>query len=223
MILLKDIKRSYVLPKITIEVLKGINLEVLKEDFVTIMGPSGSGKSTLLHILGCLDRPTHGSYLLEGVDVSTKSDNELAEVRNRNIGFVFQSFNLLPRFSASKNVELPLLYSGVDVKTRRQMANEILDKIGLTERAEHKPSELSGGEQQRVAIARALVNNPKILLADEPTGNLDSRSGKEIMDIFTGLNNEGVTIILVTHEKEIAERAKRIITIRDGVCYSGCY
>ncbi len=211
------------LPKISIEVLKGIDLEVQQGDFVAIMGPSGSGKSTLLHILGCLDRPTTGQYLLEGVDVSTKTDNELADVRNKNIGFVFQSFNLLPRFSAWKNVELPLLYSGVDAKSRRQRAMEILQKIGLAERADHNPSELSGGEQQRAAIARALINNPKILLADEPTGNLDSRSGREIMDIFDRLNREGVTIILVTHEKDIAEHAKRIITIKDGVCFSGCY
>lgn len=223
MIVLKQIRRTYMLPKISIEVLKGIDLEVQQGDFVAIMGPSGSGKSTLLHILGCLDRPTTGQYLLEGVDVSTKTDNELADVRNKNIGFVFQSFNLLPRFSAWKNVELPLLYSGVDAKSRRQRAMEILQKIGLAERADHNPSELSGGEQQRAAIARALVNNPKILLADEPTGNLDSRSGREIMDIFDRLNRDGVTIILVTHEKDIAEHAKRIITIKDGVCFSGCY
>lgn len=223
MIVLKQIRRTYMLPKISIEVLKGIDLEVQQGDFVAIMGPSGSGKSTLLHILGCLDRPTTGQYLLEGVDVSTKTDNELADVRNKNIGFVFQSFNLLPRFSAWKNVELPLLYSGVDAKSRRQRAMEILQKIGLAERADHNPSELSGGEQQRAAIARALINNPKILLADEPTGNLDSRSGREIMDIFDRLNREGVTIILVTHEKDIAEHAKRIITIKDGVCFSGCY
>ncbi|MBI5641638.1 MAG: ABC transporter ATP-binding protein [Nitrospirae bacterium] len=223
MIDLKQIRRSYVLPKITVEVLKGIDLEVSNGDFVAIMGPSGSGKSTLLHIIGCLDRPTSGNYRLDGVDVSTKSDNELAGIRNRHIGFVFQSFNLLPRFSAWKNVELPLLYGGTEPKQRRIRALDILNKIGLGERAEHKPNELSGGEQQRVAIARALVNNPSLLLADEPTGNLDSRSGNEIMGIFERLNSEGVTIILVTHEKDIAARAKRIITIKDGVCFSGCY
>ena len=223
MIRLEGVKRSYTLPRITVEVLRGIDLEVKKGDFLAVMGPSGSGKSTLLHILGCLDRPTSGRYLLDGVDVSTKSDNELAEIRNKNIGFVFQSFNLLPRFSASKNVELPLLYGGMDPGRRKARATEMLGRIGLGERAGHKPSELSGGEQQRVAIARALVNNPAILLADEPTGNLDSRSGNEIMDIFGGLNKEGVTIILVTHEKDIAARAKRTITIKDGLCSSGCY
>lgn len=223
MITLRGIKRSYHLTKIEIAVLRGIDLEVEDDDFVAIMGPSGSGKSTLLHILGCLDRPSSGQYVLGGVDVSTKSDNELAEIRNKNIGFVFQSFNLLPRFTALKNVELPLLYSGMDPHTRKQKAKEMLEKMGLADRLDHKPNELSGGEQQRVAIARALVNDPRILLADEPTGNLDSKSGNEIMEIFEKLNREGVTIILVTHEKDIAERAKHTITIKDGVCYSGCY
>lgn len=223
MIALQEIKKSYILPKMKIDVLRGIDLEIQKGDFVAIMGPSGSGKSTLLHIIGCLDRPTSGEYFFEGVDVSTKSDNELAKIRNRDIGFVFQDFNLLPRFSAWKNVELPLLYRGVNAKDRRQRAIEILEKMGLGERADHNPNELSGGEQQRVAIARALGNNPKLLLADEPTGNLDSHSGKEIMDIFEGLNKDGVTIILVTHEKHITERAERIITIKDGICYSGYY
>ncbi|TAN40909.1 MAG: ABC transporter ATP-binding protein [Nitrospirae bacterium] len=222
MISLKEVRRSYELPKLTVDVLKGISLEVGQGDFVAIMGPSGSGKSTLLHILGCLDRPSSGTYLLNGVDVSTKTDNELAGIRNRYIGFVFQSFNLLPRFPAWKNVELPLLYSGVPAKERRGLALEMLRRVGLQERADHKPSELSGGEQQRVAIARALVTSPVMILADEPTGNLDSRSGEEIMAIFRHLNNEGVTIILVTHEKEIAEQAKRTITIRDGLCFSGC-
>ncbi len=223
MIALKDVKKSYSLPKVTIEVLKGIDLEVLEKEFVAIMGPSGSGKSTLLHIIGCLDRPTSGTYLLTGVDVSRKTDNELAEMRNKKLGFVFQSFNLLPRFPAWKNVELPLLYSGVSSIGRKQRAMDILEKVGLSQRADHFPSELSGGEQQRVAIARALINNPAIILADEPTGNLDSRSGKEIIEIFKSLNNEGVTIILVTHEKDIAEQAGRIITIKDGICHSGCY
>ncbi len=223
MIELRDIRKSYILPKITVEVLKGINMEVNDGEFMAIMGPSGSGKSTLLNIIGCLDRPTTGIYLLMDIDVSKKTDNELVEIRNRKFGFVFQRFNLLPRFPAWKNVELPLVYSGVDAKERKQRAMELLERVNLSHRAEHHPSELSGGEQQRVAIARALVNNPAVILADEPTGNLDSRSGKEIMEIFKNLNKEGVTILIVTHEREIAEQAGRIITIKDGVCYSGCY
>ncbi len=223
MISLKDIKKSYVLPKVTVEVLKGIDMEVAEKELIAIMGPSGSGKSTLLHIIGCLERPTSGTYILHDLDVSLKTDNELAEIRNREIGFVFQSFNLLPRFPAWKNVELPLLYSGVLAKERKQRAMEMLRKLGLSHRADHYSNELSGGEQQRVAIARALINNPAIILADEPTGNLDSRSGREIVDIFKGLNKEGVTIVLVTHEKDIAEQAARIITIKDGVCQSGYY
>lgn len=222
MIVLKDIYRSYDLSNITVEVLKGINLEAGQGDFIAIMGPSGSGKSTLLNIIGCLDRPTSGSYLLDNVDVSTKNDNELAEIRNRSIGFVFQSFNLLPRFPAWKNVELPLLYGGVEPKIRKQKAVEMLGRMGLGDRSDHKPNELSGGEQQRVAIARALINSPVIILADEPTGNLDSKVGKEIMEIFAELNRGGVTIILVTHEMEIAGFAKRIVTMRDGVCQNGC-
>lgn len=222
MIQLQGITKSYLLPRITIQVLKGIDLHVEEDDFVAIMGPSGSGKSTLLHIIGCLDRPTEGRYSLDGVDISTKTDNELAEIRNRNIGFVFQSFNLLPRFPAWKNVELPLLYSSMAAERRKELSQQMLSKMGLAERADHHPNELSGGEQQRVAIARALVNNPRILLADEPTGNLDSRSGREIIGIFETLNKEGVTIILVTHEQEIADRAKRFITIKDGICYHGC-
>lgn len=223
MIVLRDIRKSYILPKVTIEVLKGIDMEIAEKELVALMGPSGSGKSTLLNIIGCLDRPTSGTYLLLDVDVSQKTDNELAEIRNRKIGFVFQSFNLLPRFPAWKNVEMPLLYGGVSAGERKQRAMEILAKVGLSDRAEHYPNELSGGEQQRVAIARALINNPAIILADEPTGNLDSHSGNEIIEIFKGLNKEGVTILIVTHEKEIAEQAGKIITIKDGVCYSGCY
>jgi putative ABC transport system ATP-binding protein len=222
MIVLEDIHRSYELPKITVEVLKGINLEAKQGDFIAIMGPSGSGKSTLLNIIGCLDRPTSGRYLLDNIDVSTKNDNELAVIRNRSIGFVFQSFNLLPRFPAWKNVELPLLYGGVEPKMRKQKAVEMLGRMGLGDRSDHKPNELSGGEQQRVAIARALINSPVIILADEPTGNLDSKVGREIMEIFAELNRGGVTIILVTHEMEIAGFAKRTITMRDGECYSGC-
>ncbi|MBI5204382.1 MAG: ABC transporter ATP-binding protein [Nitrospirae bacterium] len=223
MIVLKDIRKSYILPRVTVDVLRGIDMEVAEKDFVAVMGPSGSGKSTLLHIIGCLDRPTSGQYLLLDVDVSRKTDNELAEIRNRKIGFVFQSFNLLPKLVAWKNVELPLLYGGVEPNTRKKKAFEMLEKLGLSHRAEHYPSELSGGEQQRVAIARALINGPAIILADEPTGNLDSRSGKEIIETFKGLNKEGVTIVVVTHEKDIADEAGTIITIRDGVCQSGCY
>ncbi len=220
---LRNLTKSYVLPKVTVEVLKGIDMEVAEKEMVAVMGPSGSGKSTLLHIIGCLDRPTSGTYLLLGIDVSRKTDNELAEIRNGKLGFVFQSFNLLPRFPAWKNVELPLLYSGVSAIERKQRALEILTKVGLSHRSDHYPNELSGGEQQRVAIARALINNPAIILADEPTGNLDSRSGREIIEIFNRLNKEGVTIVIVTHEKEIAEQAARVITIKDGVCQSGCY
>lgn len=223
MIKLIDVHKSYILPKVKIEVLKGINIDILEKEFVALMGPSGSGKSTLLHIIGCLDRPTSGQYLFLDVDVSNKTDNELAEIRNKSIGFVFQSFNLLPRLSAWKNIELPLLYSGVSAKERKQRAIDMLGKVGLSERAEHHPNELSGGEQQRVAIARALVNNPTVILADEPTGNLDSHSGKEIIELFKALNKEGVTILLVTHEKAVADETNRIITIKDGVCFSGCY
>lgn len=219
----KGVNKSYLLPKISIEVLRGIDLEIKEGEFVSIMGPSGSGKSTLLHIIGCLDRPTSGTYLLSGTDMADKTDNELAEIRNRKIGFVFQSFNLLPRFSAIKNVELPLLYSGVSSHERQEKAHQLLEKLGLSDRAGHTPSELSGGEQQRVAIARALINNPSVILADEPTGNLDSHSGEEIMNIFLRLKQGGVTIIMVTHEKNIADASERIITLKDGVCYSGCY
>lgn len=223
MIQLIGLKKTYFLPKVTIAVLKGIDLEVMEREFVAIMGPSGSGKSTLLNIIGCLDRPTEGKYLFMGIDINNKTDNELAEIRNKKIGFVFQSFNLLPRLQAWKNVEMPLIYSGIGQKERKEKAFEMLKRVGLLDRAEHKPSELSGGEQQRIAIARALINNPSVILADEPTGNLDSRSGKEIMEIFKSLNEEGVTIIMVTHEMDIASVAKRIVTIKDGVCYSGCY
>ncbi len=216
MIKLVDIKKAYFLPKITIEVLRGISLEVRQGDLVAIVGPSGSGKSTLLNVIGCLDRPTSGQYLLEGIDVSEKSDNELAQIRNSKLGFVFQSFNLLPKLPAWKNVAIPLLYAGIPPDERKDRAMAMLGRVGLEARAEHGPSELSGGEQQRVAIARALVNNPSIILADEPTGNLDSKSGMEIMDIFVRLNNEGTTIVMVTHEASLTEAASRIVTIKDG-------
>lgn len=220
---LRDIKKRYLLGEVSLEVLNGIDLDVNKGDFVTIMGPSGSGKSTLLNIIGCLDRQTSGTYQFEGIDVLHKTDNELAEFRNKKFGFVFQTFNLLPRFSAFKNVELPMLYSNMSAAERKERALEMLERVGMSYRAQHNPSELSGGEQQRIAIARALVMNPSLVLADEPTGNLDSRSGTEIISIFEKLNKEDVTVILVSHEMAVAQKAKHIITIKDGVCSSGCY
>jgi len=223
LISLRDIKKKYLLGEVSLEVLKGIDLDIKKGDFVAIMGPSGSGKSTLLNIIGCLDRQTSGTYQFEGIDISSKADNDLAEIRNKKIGFVFQTFNLLPRFSAFKNVELPLLYGNMSVAERKMRVIEMLSKTGMSHRAEHHPNELSGGEQQRIAITRALVMNPSVVLADEPTGNLDSRSGAEIINIFKELNKEGVTIILVTHEMAIAQEIKNVITIKDGVCTSGCY
>jgi len=214
---LKDIFKVYHLGKLEVPALSGVTLGVEPHEFVAIMGPSGSGKSTLMNIIGCLDRLSSGRYILDGIDVSQMSDNALAEVRNRRIGFVFQTFNLLPRMTAQRNVELPLIYDGVSKRERRERATEALRLVGLEDRALHRPNELSGGQRQRVAIARALVNNPAIVLADEPTGNLDSRTGEEIMATFEKLNEGGATIILVTHEADIAHCAKRVVMIRDGL------
>jgi putative ABC transport system ATP-binding protein len=211
-----DVGKIYKTGSIEVEALKNINLSIDKGEFTAIMGPSGSGKSTLMNIIGCLDRATSGNYELDGVDISRLNDNELAKIRNLKIGFVFQSFNLLPKMTALKNVELPMIYTGLDKKERRARALQAIEKVGLLDRAHHKPSELSGGQKQRAAIARALVNNPSIILADEPTGNLDSASGEDIMAIFQELNREGVTIVLVTHEQIIAQHTKRIISFMDG-------
>lgn len=217
---LHNIQKNYFLGKVVIEVLKGISLTIKKGEYVALMGPSGSGKSTLMNIIGCLDTPTSGSYELAGQSVSGMTDNELADVRNQQIGFVFQQFNLLPRLSALENVALPLVYAGVSKKERTERARQVLDMVNLSDRSHHKPNELSGGQNQRVAIARALVNHPSIILADEPTGNLDSKTSGEIMDIFGQIHTSGNTIVLVTHEEEIAAHAKRIIRLRDGVIES---
>ncbi len=214
MIEIENIVKTYRMGKIEVQALRGVSARIEKGEMVAIMGPSGCGKSSLMNILGCLDTPTSGSYFLDGAEVSKLSDSQLAEVRNKKIGFVFQSFNLIARTTASANVELPMLYN--NSSDRKKRALEALERVGLKERAHHRPSELSGGEQQRVAIARALVNNPPIILADEPTGNLDSHSSHEIMEILARLNREGITIILVTHEHDIAAYTRRIITLKDG-------
>jgi putative ABC transport system ATP-binding protein len=214
---LEEIRKNYYLGKQVIEVLKGITFDILKNEYVALMGPSGSGKSTLMNILGCLDTPTSGKYILNGKDVSRTSDNDLAEVRNNEIGFVFQQFNLLPRLTAVENVALPLVYAGVPKKQRTEKAMEVLRKVDLVDRSHHKPNEMSGGQNQRVAIARALVNDPSIILADEPTGNLDTKTSYEIMDIFSKIHEGGNTVILVTHEEDISHYAHRIIRLRDGV------
>jgi putative ABC transport system ATP-binding protein len=217
---LENIQKSYYLGKQELKVLKGITLEIFKNEYVALMGPSGSGKSTLMNILGCLDSPTAGNYTLNGKDVSKMADDDLADVRNKEIGFVFQQFNLLPRLTAAENVALPLIYNGTTKKIRTELALEMLDRVGLADRSHHKPNELSGGQNQRVAIARALVNNPSIILAGEPTGNLDSKTSVEIMHIFDKIQSEGNTVILVTHEEDISEYARRIIRLKDGVIES---
>lgn len=216
LIVLEDIRKSYFMGGEALEVLKGITLHIEKNEYVALMGPSGSGKSTLMNILGCLDSPTGGKYILNNKDVSRMPDDDLATVRNKEIGFVFQQFNLLPRLNAAENVALPLVYAGVGKKERNERALEALRQVGLQDRSHHKSNELSGGQIQRVAIARALVNNPSILLADEPTGNLDSKTSIEVMEIFGKLHDAGNTVVLVTHEEEIARYAKRIIRLRDG-------
>ena len=214
---IQGITKTYVNGKLSVPVLHGIDLQVNKGEFVSIMGPSGSGKSTFMNILGCLDRPTTGSYRLNGDEVATLSDDELAFVRNKQIGFVFQSFNLLTKLTAKENVALPMIYAGMDKKSRNERAAALLSSVGLGDRMDHLPSELSGGQRQRVAIARALANNPAIIMADEPTGNLDSKSTIDVMNIFRGLYEEGRTIILVTHEPEIATYASRNVVLRDGL------
>lgn len=215
-----DLKRHYQMGETIVKALNGVNLKVLENEYIAIMGPSGSGKSTLMNTIGCLDTPTSGEYILNNNRVSEMDDSELAQVRNREIGFVFQTFNLLPRTSCLANVELPLIYAGVKSSERKERAAEVLTKVGLGDRLDHKPNELSGGQRQRVAIARALVNGPSILLADEPTGNLDSKTGDEIMVLFEELHRQGNTIILVTHENDIAEHARRIFRLRDGLVES---
>ncbi|HNS72307.1 MAG TPA: ABC transporter ATP-binding protein [bacterium] len=217
LIKLDKIEKTYEIGSVQVQALRGVSLTLDKNEYIAIMGPSGSGKSTLMNIIGCLDTPSGGEYLLNQNNVSTMDDDQLAEIRNREIGFVFQTFNLLPRATALHNVELPMIYNGTPATLRRQMAEEALNKVGLADRMHHKPNELSGGQRQRVAIARALVNRPSIILADEPTGNLDSRTGDEIMEIFEDLQEQGNTIILVTHEEYIAEHSNRIIRLRDGM------
>ena len=214
---LENILKSYYLGKQELQVLRGISMDINKNEYVALMGPSGSGKSTLMNILGCLDSPTGGKYILNGKDVSVMHDDELAEVRNKEIGFVFQQFNLLPRLTAAENVALPLVYSGVSKKERTERAAAVLEKVSLEDRMHHKPNELSGGQCQRVAIARALINNPSIILADEPTGNLDSKTSHEIMEILGKIHDDGNTVILVTHEEDISLFAHRVIRLRDGL------
>ncbi len=217
MIELKNITKSYEMGTQVIHALRGVDLTINEGEFVAIMGPSGSGKSTLMNVIGCLDAPTAGTYTLDGVDVSNMTDNQQARIRNKRVGFVFQQFNLLPRTTALKQVALPLMYGGIGKSERNERAKEALEAVGLGDRIDHKPDELSGGQQQRVAIARALATEPAIILADEPTGALDSHSGEEVLKIFETLHNKGMTIVMITHEAEVAKHARRIIWIRDGV------
>lgn len=217
---LEDICKSYFMGRQELQVLKGISLDIFKNEYVALMGPSGSGKSTLMNIIGCLDTPTAGKYILNDHDVSEMKDNDLAEIRNSEIGFVFQQFNLLPRLTALENVALPLVYAGMGRKMRNEKAMQVLDMVNLTDRSHHKPNELSGGQCQRVAIARALVNNPSLILADEPTGNLDTRTSYEIMAIFDNIFKNGNTIMVVTHEEDIANHARRVVRLRDGIVES---
>lgn len=217
MIEIENVTKVYQMGEVEVHALRGVSLKIEEGEFVTIMGPSGSGKSTLMNLLGCLDSPTAGSYHLHGQDVSSLSDTQLAHVRNEEIGFVFQMFNLLPRTSALRQVELPLMYAGVGARARRERARAALEAVGLGDRMGHKPDELSGGQQQRVAVARALVTQPSIIMADEPTGNLDTKSGNEVLCLFQQLNEQGITVIFVTHDPEIAEYSNRVIQIRDGL------
>lgn len=220
LIKITNIKRDFILGNETVYVLKGINLQINKGEYVALMGPSGSGKSTLMNILGCLDTPTSGTYILNGKDISDMHDDELAEIRNKEIGFVFQTFNLMPRTTALNNVALPMIYAGYSKSERNQRAKEVLEQVNLADRMDHQPNQLSGGQRQRVAIARALVNKPSIILADEPTGNLDSKTSNEIMKLFDDIHKLGNTVILVTHEEEIAAYAHRVIRLRDGIIES---
>lgn len=217
---LKDIVKNYYVGTITVEALRRVSLTIEENEYVAIMGPSGSGKSTLMNIIGCLDTITAGTYVLNGTDVSDMTDNELAETRNKEIGFVFQTFNLLPRYTAFENVMLPLVYAGIPTKDRFSQTEKVIESVGLADRSHHKPNELSGGQRQRVAVARALVNNPSIILADEPTGNLDTKTSIEIMGLFEEIFKQGNTIVVVTHEEDIARHARRIVRLRDGIIES---
>lgn len=217
MIDLRDITKTYDMGSVQVQVLRGINIHVNEGAFIAIIGPSGSGKSTLMNMIGCLDTPTTGEYFLDGKEISTYDEKQLSKIRNQKIGFIFQKFNLLPKLSAYENVELPLIYRGMNAKERKQHSIEALERVGLSDRINHKPTELSGGQQQRVAIARALAGDPQVLLADEPTGNLDSKSGTEVMNMIKQLSKEGKTIVLITHDNEVAKQAQSIITIKDGL------